>query len=247
MLMDKALKKKQKEIVKMEAEWSQAQHDVIRSKITISDSDADILAREQTKNKALKLCMENGKRFKYNSPVSLQEDVNQMFNKIQKLSEPDQLSVMRREIKLKKILFSDLPSDFPMFRQYNITAKVMYQNLLQLHSVDESNQETVSVEDIYDITESLATVGKCKAKKVSHRESSSEASSEADIIWPPHEDDFIITLDEGGWNLGSVQGYNPESDTIEVQCLITLKTRVKDDHGKTYWMYVSDDQHEIFR
>ena len=113
-LMDKALKKKQKEIVKMEAEWSQAQHDVIRSKITISDSDADILAREQTKNKALKLCMENGKRFKYNSPVSSQEDVNQMFNKIQKLSEPDQLSVMRREIKLKKILFSDLPSDFPI-------------------------------------------------------------------------------------------------------------------------------------
>ena len=79
------------------------------------------------------------------------------------------------------------------------------------------------------------------------KESSSEASSEADIIWPPHEDDFIITLDEGGWNLGSVQGYNPESDTIEVQCLITLKTRAKDDHGKTYWMYASDDQHEIYR
>ena len=118
----------------------------------------------------------------------------------------------------------------------------MYQNLLQLHSVDESNQETVSVEDIYDITESLATLGKCKAKKVSHRESSSEASSEADIIWPPHEDNFITTLDEGGWNMGSAQAY-----TIEVQCLITLKTRVKDDHGKTYWMYVSDDQHEIFR
>ena len=68
--MDKALKKKQKEIVKMEAEWSQAQHDVIRSKITISDSAADILAREKTRNKALKLCMKNRKHFKYNSPVS---------------------------------------------------------------------------------------------------------------------------------------------------------------------------------
>lgn len=117
MLKDKALKKKQKEIVKIEAGWSKAQHDVIRSKISVSDCDADILAREQTKNRALKLCMENGKRFKYNSPVSSQEDVNQMFNKIQRLSEQDQLSVMRREI---KILFSDLPYDFPMFRQYNI-------------------------------------------------------------------------------------------------------------------------------
>ena len=31
----------------------------------------------------------------------------------------------------------------------------MFQNLLALHAVDESNQESVSVEDIYDITESL--------------------------------------------------------------------------------------------
>ena len=48
--------------------------------------------------------MENGKRFKNNSPVSSQEDVNQMFNKIQNLSGQDQLSVIRKEIKLKKIL-----------------------------------------------------------------------------------------------------------------------------------------------
>ena len=82
----------------------QAQHNVIRSKITIYDSDADILAREQTKNRALKFCKENGKHIKYNSPVSSQEDVNQMFNKIQNLSGQDQLSVIRKEIKLKKIL-----------------------------------------------------------------------------------------------------------------------------------------------
>ena len=59
MLKDKQLKKKQKEIVQMEAEWSQAQLEIIKSKISISDSDADILAREQTKNKALNLCVEN--------------------------------------------------------------------------------------------------------------------------------------------------------------------------------------------
>ena len=38
--------------------------------------------------------MENGKRFKYNAPVSFQEDVNKMYYKIQKLSEQDQLSII---------------------------------------------------------------------------------------------------------------------------------------------------------
>ena len=85
MLKDKELRKKRKEIEQIEALWSRAQHDVIRSKIAISDSEADILAREQTKNKAMSLCIENGKRFKYNAPVSSQEDVNKMYNKIQKL------------------------------------------------------------------------------------------------------------------------------------------------------------------
>ena len=103
--------------------------------------------------------MENGKHLKYNAPVSSQEDVNKMYNKIQRLSEQDQLSIMRREVKFKKLLFSDLPSDFKLFRQHNISAKIMYQNLLQLHAVDESNQETISVEDIYKITETLSTNG----------------------------------------------------------------------------------------
>ena len=96
------LKKKQKEIAQIEAEWSKAQHDVIRAKIAISNTESDILAREQTKNKALALCMENGKRPKYNAPVSSQEDVNKMYNKIQRLSEQDQLSIMRREVKFKQ-------------------------------------------------------------------------------------------------------------------------------------------------
>ena len=55
-------------------------------------------------HRALEFCKENGKHIKYNSPVSSQEDVNQMFNKIQNLSGQDQLSVIRKEIKLKKIL-----------------------------------------------------------------------------------------------------------------------------------------------
>ena len=93
--------KEQKEIAQNEAKWSKAQHYVIRAKLTISDIESDILAREQSKNKAV--YMENGKRFKYNVPVFSQEDVIKMYNKIQRLSEQDQLSIMRREVKFKKI------------------------------------------------------------------------------------------------------------------------------------------------
>ena len=39
-----------------------------------------------------------------------------MYNKIKRLSEQDQLSIMRRGVKFKKLLFSDLPSDFKLFR-----------------------------------------------------------------------------------------------------------------------------------
>ena len=69
-----------------------------------------------------------------------------------------------------------------------------------------------------------------------------KSSAKVDLTWPPHEDDFVITLDEQGWQLGNVQEYNPESDAIEVQCLETLKTRAKDYHGKAYWMFPSNDQ-----
>ena len=74
-----------------------------------------------------------------------------------------------------------------------------------------------------------------------------KSSAKVDLTWPPHEDDFVITLDEQGWQLGSVQGYNPESDAIEVQCLETFKTQAKDDHWKTYWMFPFNDQHENYK
>ena len=73
---------------------------------------------------------------------------------------------MRREIKFKKQTFSELLPDFVLFMQYNISAKQMYQNLLALHSVDACNQGVISVEDIYEITNSLdsLSVGKPQNK-----------------------------------------------------------------------------------
>ena len=117
----------------------------MRSKLACAAPESDLLAKEQSKNKILSLCLENGRRLGFNAPVSSQEDVNRMYNKIQKLSEQDQVAIMTREIKFKKLLFSELPTDYPLFKQYNITAKIMYQNLLALHAVDESNQESISV------------------------------------------------------------------------------------------------------
>ena len=42
-------------------------------------------------------------------------------------------------------------------------------------------------------------------------------------------------LQEEGWSLGSVQSF--DRDIIYVQSLMTLKTRAKNDKGKTYWLY----------
>ena len=155
MLKDKELKAKREELDNIEGEWSRAQKDVIRSKLCLKDAEADILAKEQAKNKLIHQCIEHGKKFKYNSPVSSIDDVNLLFTKIQKLNEKDQLTIMRREVKLKKLMFSELPADFVFFKQFNISAKNMYENLLGLHSVESCNQEVISVEDIYEITDSL--------------------------------------------------------------------------------------------
>ena len=240
MLKDKELKSKKKEIDQIEAEWSQAQKDVMRSKFSNTAPEADLLAKEQSKNKILSLCLENGRQLGFNAPVSSQDDVNKMYNKIQKLSEPDQVAIMRREIKLKKLLFSELPSDYPLFKQYNITAKLMYKNLLALHAVDESNQESISVEDIYMVTESLTLpMGKQKRRAKTH--SDQQTSAVEDLVWPPEEEEFVITLDDEEWNLGSVQGYSQETDEAQVQLLATLKTRAKDDIKKRYWVYSEEN------
>ena len=67
------------------------------------------------------------------------------------------MNKMRKEIKVKKLIFSELPNDFVLFKQYNISSTKMYQNLLELHAVDSSNQETLAIEDIYEATNVLAS------------------------------------------------------------------------------------------
>ena len=60
MLKDKELKLKQQEIIQIEADWSRSQKDIMKSKLSVTDAEADILAREQSKFKLFDLCKENG-------------------------------------------------------------------------------------------------------------------------------------------------------------------------------------------
>ena len=114
----------------------------------------------------------------------------------------------------------------------------MYENLLALHTVDPSNQEVITVEDIYVASESAGTQSASKPAKRSRAPSGEPLG---DFIWPLQEEEFVITLQGDGWNLGSIQSYNQQHDSIFVQALSTLKTRAKDDQGKTYWIYPSEE------
>ena len=109
--------------------------------------------------------MQNGTKHKYIAPLSSQSEVKKCYDRIKKLSEADQLAILRREVKLKKSLFSEMPNDFVYFKQYNITAKQMYENLLALHTVDPSDQKVITVEDVYVASESVGTQSANKQAK----------------------------------------------------------------------------------
>ena len=47
MLKDKKLKAKQKEVAEIKTDWSRAQKDLMKSKLALTDPEADKLAREQ--------------------------------------------------------------------------------------------------------------------------------------------------------------------------------------------------------
>ena len=89
----------------------------------VHEIEADKLARDMTKNKLISLCVQNETKHKYIPPLSSQAEVKKCYDRIKKLSEQDQLAILRREVKLKKTLFSKIPNDFVYFKQYNITGK----------------------------------------------------------------------------------------------------------------------------
>ena len=80
MLKDKVLKSRQKDVAEIEADYSRAQKDLMRSKLALTDPEADKLAREQSKTKAMALCRDNGKKHKYDAPLTSQDEVHKCYN-----------------------------------------------------------------------------------------------------------------------------------------------------------------------
>ena len=70
MLKSKEMKSKQQEINKVEADWSSAQKEIMKSKLSLSDAETEKLVREQSINKLLAQCVENGRKHKYIAPLS---------------------------------------------------------------------------------------------------------------------------------------------------------------------------------
>ena len=73
----------------------------------VHEIEADKLGRDMTKNKLISLCVQNETKHKYIPPLSSQAEVKKCYDRIKKLSEQDQLAILRREVKLKKALFSE--------------------------------------------------------------------------------------------------------------------------------------------
>ena len=116
----------------------------------------------------------------------------------------------------------------------------MYSNLLALHAVDPTHQVTISVDDIFKVTETFESSVFVKSKH-QPKEKAAATNQLEDLEWPPKEDEFVITLEEDQWNLGSVCTWNETNDSVKIQLLEPIKTLAKDDVGKTYWIYPSDE------
>ena len=77
--------------------------EITRTIIAATNEQADILAKEQAKNKLLSQWIENGKKFNFNVSRSSQRDVYLSIWKNQLLCESNKFTIMRREY--KKMIF----------------------------------------------------------------------------------------------------------------------------------------------
>ena len=84
----------------------------------------------------------------------------------------------------------------------------MYENLLALHSVDQCNQEFITVDDVYEATNMLDSPTAQSQTKRKRSAAATSADPELDFQWPFQEEEFLINLEIDGWNLRSVHTYN---------------------------------------
>ena len=68
-----------------------------------------------------------------------------------------------------------------------------------------------------------------------------------DLEWPPSEEVFIVSLEEGCWRHCSAIAYDEKSNSIKAHQLEPIKTPAKDDAGKTYWTCSEEKRVEYFK
>ena len=67
--------------------------------------------------------------------------------------------------------------------------------MLALHTVDPSDQEVITVEDVYVASQSVGTQS---ASKQAKRSKVPAEEPLRDFIWPLQDEEFVITLQEDG-------------------------------------------------
>ena len=115
----------------------------------------------------------------------------------------------------------------------------MFQNLLALHAVDPAHQETISMEDIYDVTDTLATLPALdptttKAKRSGKLGQQSDLGALVDLEWPLCEEEFLIALEKKGWHVCFSISHDESSNILKTHQLEQIKACAKDDAEKTY-------------
>ena len=81
----------------------------------------------------------------------------------------------------------------------NNSRTMMYQNLSALHAIDPANQETISVKDIYEVTDALASLPSLEPIKPSKKQTKKvQEKSEmmTDLEWPLSEKEFRKSFSE---------------------------------------------------
>ena len=116
--------------------------------------------------------------------------------------EQDKLSLIRKGIKVKKLIFSEFPNNFVLFKKYNIFSTKMYQNLLELHGVDSSNQEIITV-----MKEQMFLLQTLLLSALNHQKNLQSYVwwhlKGLLLEWPPSEKKFFVAFLENGLSVQS--------------------------------------------
>ena len=100
------------------------------------------------------------------------------------------------------------------------------------------NQFSLSIEDIFSAMDQWE-----EHKNMSTEQQTSQVEDPV-LKWHPSEYDFVICLNEDNWCLGQVS--TVEAEKIQVNLLMTTKTRARDYAPYRYWAYPEGEDTEWY-